>query len=141
MTGKQGSPGIAALRKLEASLHLHWQAHKAHAEGARKPVFADLWARGQALWKRRAVRRSLVGVGVVFGIIGVLFLGLRWRLASGPIDLDLATPWLTAAIEENFGSLHKVEVGGTQLERDEMGRARLRIRDIVVRAPDGTVVA
>ena len=60
---------------------------------------------------------------------------------SGPIDLDVATPWLTAAIEENFGSFHHVKVGGTQLERDENGRTSLRIRDIVVRDPDGTVVA
>jgi len=25
--------------------------------------------------------------------------------------------WLTAAIEENFGKQHKVQVGGTQIER------------------------
>ena len=65
---------------------------------------------------------------------------LWWRLNSGPIDLDLATPWLTAAIEENFGSQHKVYVGGTQLERDEAGRTSLRIRDIAVRDRDGNVV-
>jgi hypothetical protein len=141
MTDKQSSRGIAALRKLEASLHLHWQAHKAKASCARRPTVAVLrdWVR--ALWKRRTLRRSIVATGAVIGIICVVFLGLRWRLASGPIDLDLATPWLAAAIEENFGSLHKVEIGGTQIERDEQGRARLRIRDIVVRDPDGTVVA
>ena len=33
-------------------------------------------------------------------------LGLWWRLSSGPIELDLATPWLKAAIEENFGGSH-----------------------------------
>ena len=60
---------------------------------------------------------------------------------SGPIDLDLATPWLIAAIEENFGGYHQVEVGGTQIERDANGRTALRIRDIVVRDPDGTIVA
>ena len=36
---------------------------------------------------------------------------------------------------------HQVEVGGTQLERDANGRTALRIRDIVVRDPDGTIVA
>ena len=32
-------------------------------------------------------------------------------------------------------------VGGTQLERDAKGRTSLRLRDIVVRDADGTVVA
>jgi hypothetical protein len=37
---------------------------------------------------------------------------------------------------------HEVEIGGTQLERDaNKGRTSLRIRDIVVRDADGTVVA
>ncbi|HLA19921.1 MAG TPA: DUF3971 domain-containing protein, partial [Pseudolabrys sp.] len=66
---------------------------------------------------------------------------LWWRLASGPIALDVATPWITAAVEQNFGARHKVEVGGTILERDESGRAAVRIRDIVVREPDGAIVA
>ncbi|HZD27160.1 MAG TPA: DUF3971 domain-containing protein, partial [Xanthobacteraceae bacterium] len=53
-----------------------------------------------------------------------------------------ATPWLTAAIKENFGAGHEVEIGGTLLERDaNKGRTSLRIRDIVVRDADGTVVA
>src|SRR5712671_1381515 len=49
--------------------------------------------------------------------------------------------WLTAAIGENFGSNHSIEVGGTQIERDANGRTALRIRDIVVRDSDGTIVA
>ncbi len=68
-------------------------------------------------------------------------LALWWRLGSGPIDFDFATPWLTAAIEENFGSHHRVAVGGTQLERDASGRTALRIRDIVVRDAHGEIVA
>ena len=68
-------------------------------------------------------------------------LALWWRLSSGPIAFDLATPWLAAAIEENFGATHRVEVGGTQLERDQDGRTALRIRDIVVRDASGTEVA
>ena len=54
---------------------------------------------------------------------------LWWRLGNGPIELDVATPWLAAAIEENFGSQHQVQVGGTQIERDASGRTALRIRD------------
>ncbi|MGA9082033.1 MAG: hypothetical protein WB390_06205, partial [Pseudolabrys sp.] len=68
-------------------------------------------------------------------------LGLWWRLSSGPIELNVATPWLKAAIEENFGGNHSVVVGGTQLERDARGHTSLRLRDIVVRDADGTVVA
>ena len=55
--------------------------------------------------------------------------------------LEIATPWLTAAIEENFGTSRSVEVGGTQIERTENGRTAVRIRDIVVRDTDGTIVA
>ena len=68
-------------------------------------------------------------------------LALWWRLGSGPIDFDFATPWLAAAIEENFGSHHRIAVGGTQLERDASGRTALRIRDIVVRDAHGEIVA
>ena len=48
---------------------------------------------------------------------------------------------LLAAIEENFGSGHHVEVGGTQIEHTESGGTAVRIRDIVVRDADGAVVA
>jgi len=51
------------------------------------------------------------------------------------------TPWLVSAIEENFGSHQRVEVGGTQIERTGNGGAAVRIRDIVVRDQDGAVVA
>src|SRR6478672_9168935 len=79
--------------------------------------------------------------GSVCGAVMVAMVALWWRPSSGPIELDLATPWLTAAIEENFGAGHDVEIGGTQLERDASGRTSLRIRDIVVRDAEGTVVA
>jgi len=90
---------------------------------------------------RRLIRRVGIGSAVVAGLITLGFVGLWWRLASGPIQLDVVTPWLAAAIEENFGSRHQVQVGGTQIERTENGGAAVRIRDIVVRDPDGTVVA
>jgi len=81
------------------------------------------------------------GSAVCVVVATLAVLGLWWRLSSGPIELDLATPWLKAAIEENFGGNHSVAVGGTQLERDEKGRTSLRLRDIVVRDTDGTIVA
>ncbi|HET9413379.1 MAG TPA: hypothetical protein VFO74_04565, partial [Pseudolabrys sp.] len=75
----------------------------------------------------------LLGAAICVSLAIVGILGLWWRLSSGPIELDLATPWLKAAIEENFGATHTVVVGGTQLERDEKGGTSLRLRDIVVR--------
>jgi hypothetical protein len=82
-----------------------------------------------------------VGAGIAVVVVGLGIGGLWWRLASGPIELDVATPWLKAAIEKNFGGKQTVVVGGTQIERDENGRTSLRLRDIVVRDADGTVVA
>lgn len=67
--------------------------------------------------------------------------GVWWMLASGPIALDIATPWLRAALEEKLGRGHQVEVGGTVLERDEDGRTALRLTDIVVRNAQGAIVA
>ncbi len=141
MADKHTSPGIAALRKLEASLHLHWQAHKAPAARATRPMIVALWRRIRPILQRPLMRRSLIGLGAAAAVFAVFFVALWWRLASGPIELDIATPWLTAAIEENFGSGYKVEVGGTQLERDEAGRIRLRLRDIVVRDAEGAIAA
>src|SRR5262249_17168525 len=67
--------------------------------------------------------------------------GLWLMLASGPISLDVATPWLAAAVAENFGKQFRIDIGGTVLERDEHGRTAMRIRSITVRDHDGTVVA
>ncbi len=93
------------------------------------------------LLRRPFMRRMFWGATITIAVVVVAGLGLWWRLASGPIEFDLATPWLKSAIEENFGGKHTVSVGGTQLERDENGRPSLRVRDVVVRAPDGTIVA
>ena len=90
---------------------------------------------------QRLIRRVGVGSGVLAGVLMVGFLALWWRLDSGPIQIDAVTPWLASAIEDNFGSREHVEVGGTQIERTENGGAAVRIRDIVVRDADGTVVA
>lgn len=87
------------------------------------------------------LRRFVVGIGVLVVLLAVGLAGLWWRLSTGPIELDMVTPWLKAAIEQNFGGKHIVSVGGTQIERDENGHASLRLRDIVVRDADGTVVA
>ena len=110
---------------------------------------SSLWLRSWTSLRRwtfnfvrsRLALRLFLGSAACFVFATLAALGLWWRLSSGPIELNLATPWLKAAIEDNFGGNHTVVVGGTQLERDERGRTSLRLRDIVVRDPDGTVVA
>ncbi|MDR3422975.1 MAG: DUF3971 domain-containing protein [Xanthobacteraceae bacterium] len=89
----------------------------------------------------RLIRRGAIGIGVLGALVALSCLALWWRLAAGPIQFDIVTPWLVSAIEENFGSNRHVEVGGTQIERTENGATAVRMRDIVVRDADGTVVA
>jgi hypothetical protein len=127
--------------------HKHSKAapHVPHHGHAKAKPGRRRWTsfrRGAVRLLRRPVwRRLFWGVTVSLAVATVAVLALWWRLASGPIELDVATPFLKAAIEDNFGGSQTVSVGGTQLERDEKGRTSLRLRDIVVRDADGTVVA
>jgi Protein of unknown function len=93
------------------------------------------------LSSERWVRRLAVVVVVLLMIFAGSFGALWWRLGAGPINLDMATPWLAAAIEDNIGHDNTVEVGGTQIERAGKIRIAVRIRDIVVRDRDHAVVA
>src|SRR6185437_10877276 len=96
---------------------------------------------GQRIIARTWVRRSLWTAAVVLGVVLLAFGALMWRLSRGPIGIDIATPWLTSAIAENFGGAHSVTIGGTQVERDEHGHTAIRLLDIVVRDSDGAIVA
>jgi hypothetical protein len=101
--------------------------------------------------KASFVRRWLIGerwvgrLAIIVMALMVIFAGcfgaLWWRLGAGPINLDIATPWLAAAIEENIGHGNTVEVGGTQIERAGRIRIAVRIRDIIVRDHDHAIVA
>ena len=148
MAGQPTHPDIAVLRKLEASLNVHlhepdaWPPDGApdHAQVSRVRRLKRFdWRMRSFLGPR--IRKFAIVSGALGAVVLVAMSALWWRLSSGPIELDLATPWLTAAIKDNFGGGHEVEVGGTQLERDDDGRTALRLRDIVVRARDGTVIA
>lgn len=98
-----------------------------------------------------ALRRALPGgrwlrrMSIVLGALIIIFVGcfgaLWWRLGAGPINVDVATPWLAAAIEDNIGHGNTVEVGGTQIERAGRIRIAVRIRDIIVRDHDHAIVA
>jgi hypothetical protein len=93
------------------------------------------------LAEERWVKRLAIVVAVLMVIFGGCFGGLWWRLGAGPINLEMATPWLAAAIEENIGHGNTVEVGGTQIERAGRIRIAVRIRDIIVRDRDHAIVA
>ncbi|HEV7406874.1 MAG TPA: hypothetical protein VGO01_00165, partial [Bradyrhizobium sp.] len=93
------------------------------------------------LVRERWVKRLAIVVAVLMALFAGCFGGLWWRLGAGPINLEMATPWLAAAIEENIGHGNTVEVGGTQIERAGRIRIAVRIRDIVVRDRDHVVVA
>ena len=157
MAVQQSHRNLEALRKLEASLKAHLckqdarmpdgdEDHRACAPRLISLIAstAHLGSRVRdmrlRLWWPR-LRKFVFAGGALGGLVMLALVALWWRLSNGPIELDIATPWLTAAIEENFGSGHEVEIGGTQLERDASGRTSLRIRDIVVRDAEGTVVA
>ena len=99
-------------------------------------LFAHLYAQ-----HRRLIARLAIGIGVLCLLIAAGGGALWWQLGSGPVQLDAVTPWLASAIADNFGSNHRVEIGGTQIERTENGGMAVRIRDIVVRDADGAVVA
>src|SRR5437762_2826491 len=128
--------GLAALHRVWARLDLHRRAMAARAarrrsvrgkHGRKAGGFAAGWPR---------LRKIAIGAGVVAALAVFSAAALWWRLGSGPLSVDIVTPWLTAAVEERLGGGHRIEVGGTQLERTEDGRAALRLRDIIVRDPD-----
>src|SRR5665213_617298 len=96
---------------------------------------------GRWLAGERWVKRVAIVIGVLIVIFGGCFGALWWRLGAGPINLDMATPWLAAAIEENIGHDNTVEVGGTQIERAGRIRIAVRIRDVIVRDRDHAIVA
>jgi hypothetical protein len=89
----------------------------------------------------RWIKRLAIVIAALMVIFAGCFGGLWWRLGAGPINLEMATPWLAAAIEENIGHGNTVEVGGTQIERAGRIRIAVRIRDIIVRDRDHAIVA
>ena len=89
----------------------------------------------------RWIKRLAIVIASLLAVFAGCFGGLWWRLGAGPINLEMATPWLAAAIEENIGHGNTVEVGGTQIERAGRIRIAVRIRDIIVRDRDHAIVA
>lgn len=170
MAAENNRRTLAGLRSVEAGLHMHRRADAARAAAriagdsafaggkgrtvsaapvpAWRPVgpLATWWgtawrAISRPLRSHRWIRRIGIGLAALASICLLIAAGLWWLLANGPISLDIATPWLTAAIAENFGNQFRIDIGSTVLERDEHGRSAMRIRDVRVRDRNGTVIA
>jgi hypothetical protein len=139
MTGTAINSAAAAVRSAWSALELHGRAL---VERAADHLRSDHDRPLRHLVPRsRLARRVAIGMGsAAFATFAVCFV-VWWLLATGPIPMGFATSWLTSAIEQRLGNGHRVEVGGTVLERDEAGRTALRLRDIVVRDGTGTVIA
>jgi hypothetical protein len=140
MTRKRIKPRPSAMRRMLAAFDLHSRALVTRARALQRNV--NERAGGAPFGLRLVLSRRLI-IGALAGLclLGTPSALLWWRLSTGPLSVDIVTPWLTSALQERLGGGHQIEVGGTQLERTEEGRAALRLRDIVVRDPDGTVVA
>jgi hypothetical protein len=89
----------------------------------------------------RWMRRAGICVASLAALVVLAAAGLWMLLASGPVSLDIVTPWIAEAVADNFGKRFHIDIGGTVLERDEHGRPAMRIHSITVRDHDGTVVA
>ncbi|MGJ5179666.1 DUF3971 domain-containing protein [Bradyrhizobium oligotrophicum] len=129
----------------EAAAHDEAGGQRPHRLLSRSDTDVAGLSRNGALRPRRRGRRLLLRGVIAFAVL-VLCLtvgfGALWlRLGAGPISLDLATPWLAAAIEDNIGHGNTVEVGGTQIERAGRLHIAVRVRDVVVRDQDHAVVA
>jgi hypothetical protein len=141
MTNLKVDRVAAELRSAWERLHLYARAvllratHFTRRDAFPSHVHPDL------LYAPQRWRKWLFVAGGVIAVLATACGGLAWRLASGPLPLDLATPWLTSALQERLGPDRRLEVGGTQLERDGDGRTALRLRDIVLRDATGNVVA
>jgi hypothetical protein len=148
MISKLSQARAAVLRKLEAWLHTYRMrlVRAAHDRGyaarrRREQHWIIRWLRLEIRRHLSLLRKLAVGVTTVAAIVALVIGALWWRLANGPIVLDVVTPWLTSAIEKNLGGSHHIDVGGTVLERDDTGRTALRLRDITVRNQANEVIA
>lgn len=130
-------PRMRELRALEDTLREHRSARGTDLRSRTRRA----WWRLRRVARRPLVRRAGYGLGGAVAVVLLVAGGFWMRLAAAPIEINFASPWLAAAIEQNIGQAHKVVIGGTQIERDDSGRTAVRIRDLQIRDTDGVVVA
>ena len=86
MTGQPISPSIAALRKLEAVLHL--QPNEGGAGDGGDGLRPRRPGRLGRFLRHRVLLRFIYGTGAVVVLLALACLGIWLRLLSGPIELD-----------------------------------------------------
>jgi hypothetical protein len=139
MTGTFHS-AAAAVREVWSALTLQGRELAERAADRLRPEH-DFYRPRVAAHRSPLARKLLIGGGAV-ALAALVSCGVMWwQLSTGPVAIDFVTPWLTSAIEQKLGGGHRVEVGGTVLEHDEAGRSALRLRNVVVRDAQGTVIA
>src|SRR5262245_12253834 len=127
MAAGQSYPSLEARLKLEASLKNQLCGHEATPQDgevlrvcASSPISSTsclgkgrvrprTWGLRSRAWYPRLRKLAVVG-GTLVGVVLLALFALWWRLSSGPIELDIATPWLTAAIKENRSEEHTSEL-------------------------------
>src|ERR1700726_4326068 len=60
----------------------------------------------------RWVRRVAIVIAALMAIFAGCFGALWWRLGAGPINLDMATPWLAVPVEEKNAHGKTAQAGG-----------------------------
>jgi hypothetical protein len=128
---------LRGLRVLEDTL----REHRTTCGNDLKSRAWRVWWQARRFARRPLARRIGYGAGGCAVVMLLLAAGLWLRLAVGPIDISFVSPWLASAIQQNIGQAHRVAIGGTVIERDDTGRASVRIRDMQIRDTDGVVVA
>src|SRR5690349_24640678 len=101
MTAKSSDhAGRQTLRRLGVRFRHQARRHRRRLRRIRARLAGRTW-----------IRRTFWVGGVATGIVLIAVGALWWRLSRGPIEIDVATPWLTTAIAENFGGKHSVTIG------------------------------
>src|SRR5262245_48478267 len=102
----QTDPNLSVLRKLAASVHqdLVQQAAFARDTAVVEPgpsvrqLLGDDYRRLRLIYWWMRLRRLTYVAGAIAGLVLLAMVALWLRLGNGPIEFDVATPWLTAAI-------------------------------------------
>jgi hypothetical protein len=67
--------------------------------------------------------------------------GVYFMLVRGLLPIDVASPWIERALEEQLGPGYRVQIRSTRLEYDLTGAPLLRVHRIRVHGPHGKVIA
>src|SRR5262245_43184748 len=101
MTNSAAENALVPLGNAWARLHLQARAlalRVAAPRRHREPQLLDLLSGGRI----GRLRPYFIGLGLVAAVVGIACGALWWRLGSGPLALDLATPWLSSALQERL---------------------------------------